>query len=186
MELSRIFEQYFKPCSYEQEKENIEVCKRCGGGCCKAMGCHISPFDLKTISIESIISLIEESGCISIDWWEGDPVNKVQDGSRVYYLRIKNSNSEVVDPSFGGKCSILTDTGCPIPFEYRPKGARDLIPCDGEQECYVVYSKEQCAIDWYDYQDIMEKVYKCFNHDEEINPCNLFDIFERTVLRMEL
>ena len=181
MGLIKIFEQYFKPCHYEPEKEDVEICKKCCGSCCKSMGCHISPFDLREISVDSITSLIEESNCISIDWWEGNPINNEQDGSRAYFLRIKNENGKIIDPSFGGRCSILTDTGCPLPFEYRPKGARELIPSENKKDCKPVYSKQQCAIDWYDYQDIMEEVYDYFNTYEDIfcipNILNVFDMF---------
>lgn len=158
MELNQIFSKYFNPVTVECSKVNTEICKRCGGSCCKSLGCHISPFDLKEITFESIISLIDESGCISIDWWEGNPIIDEPDGQRVYFLRIKNQGAKVIDPSFGGICSILTDIGCPLSYEYRPKGARDLIPKEGPT-CHDRYSKRQCAIDWYSYQDIMKMIY---------------------------
>lgn len=187
MELNNIFEKYFKPSPYEQSKENIERCKKCGGQCCKNMGCHISPFDLREISVKSIISLIQETDCISIDWWEGNPKENECDGSRTYYLRIKNKDSNVINPSFGGVCSILMDTGCPLSFEYRPKGARDLIPSEGE--CKDGYSKQQCAIDWYDYQDIMEKVHDYFEEQGDVQfppTFNLFDVLMGMSFGMEL
>ena len=156
MELNNIFAKYFKPCAQESSKVNIELCRKCGGECCKSMGCHISPFDLKEISVKSIISLIDETECISIDWWEGNPITNQSDGSRAYFLRIKNKNANIIDPSFGGLCSILTDNGCPLSFEYRPKGARDLIP--KEISCHDRYSKHQCAIDWFEYQNVLIEV----------------------------
>lgn len=169
MELNDIFKKYFNPSPDEPSKVNNQLCKKCGGQCCKSMGCHISPFDLKNISITSIISLIDESDCISIDWWDGNPITEEIDDSRVYFLRIKNKNSKIVDPSYGGVCSILTNNGCPLSFEYRPKGARDLIP--KELYCHDRYSKRQCAIDWLTYQDVMSEVYNHYEDKEE-------DIFE--------
>lgn len=156
-ELNKIFSKYFNPCAHEPQKINMELCKECGGGCCKSMGCHISPFDLKEITLESIISLIDETGCVSIDWWDGNPITNENNDERTYFLRIKNKDSEIIDPTFGGVCSILTDIGCPLAFEYRPKGARELIPCS--DECKVQYSKQECAIDWYPFQYIMAQVY---------------------------
>lgn len=160
MELNNIFAKYFIPSAYESSDINTELCKKCGGCCCKTMGCHISPFDLKEIILSNIISLIDESGCISIDWWDGNPITEECNGENVYFLRIKNKNSKVIDPSFGGECSILTDIGCPLLFEYRPRGGRKLKP--SERECLVGYSKQQCAIDWYNYQDIMKSVYEYY------------------------
>lgn len=164
MELNNLFSKYFIPASSDNSKVNTNLCEKCGGSCCKNMGCHISPFDLKEISVESIINLIEESNCISIDWWEGNPITEENTGERAFYLRIRNENSVIIDPSYGGKCSILTDNGCPLSFEYRPKGARELIPNINNKCCRDGYSKRQCAIDWYSYKDIMEQVYDHF-HD---------------------
>lgn len=178
MELNKIFSKYFNPVIFEQSKINNELCKKCDGSCCKTMGCHISPFNLKEISVEFIISLINESGCVSIDWWDGNPITNEHDNQRVYFLRIKNINSNIIDPSFGGTCSILTDNGCPLSYEYRPKGARELIP--DENECRVEYSKQQCAIDWYNYQDIMTQVYDYYFEKGDFveNPMMFAALFE--------
>ena len=167
MELNQIFSKYFNPCIQENSKVDYEECKRCGGRCCKAMGCHISPFDLKEITVKSIINLIDESQCISIDWWNGNPTDDSTNIERAYFLRIKNKNGKVIDPSYGGVCSILTDIGCPLSFEYRPKGARDLIPCNNDN-CVVEYSKQDVAIDWLPYHDIMEEVYNYYYEKGDI------------------
>jgi hypothetical protein len=178
MELNNVFAEYFNPCSPESSKVNIEICKKCGGGCCQSMGCHISPFDLKEISVESIVSLIDDSKCISIDWWNGNPITNECDGQRVYFLRIKNVNAKVIDPSFGAPCSILTDIGCPLFYEYRPKGARELIPSEGD--CHIGYSKQECAADWLNYQEIMEQVYNYYflKGDVVDSPIMFATIFE--------
>lgn len=81
--------------------ENKQLCKKCGGRCCKRMGCHYSPEDFKEITYESLKKEIEK-GFISIDWWEGNPFeeNKDDDISRAHYLRIRNKDGEIVDPSW--------------------------------------------------------------------------------------
>ena len=93
MELNKVFAKYFIPVPENESKINTELCERCGGLCCQTMGCHISPYDLKEISIESIMSLIDESGCISIDWWEGNPTLDHRNSEKGFFLRIKNSIS---------------------------------------------------------------------------------------------
>lgn len=157
MELNNIFSKYFIPAKKDSSKIDCGLCKKCKGFCCKSMGCHISPHDLKEITVESIIALIDESKCISIDWWEGNPITNESTGEEVYFLRIKNKECKIVDPSYGGTCSILKDSGCPLSYEYRPKGARELIP-NKDADCIDGYSKQQCAIDWYPYKEILEKV----------------------------
>lgn len=158
------YKRYFRP-SIENHKgkTNPQICKACGGDCCHSMGCHIAPEDLMSLTSSDIISFIDESGCISIDWWEGNPVTEEHDDKRYYFLRIRNKSANIIDPSFGGECSILTDTGCVLPFEYRPKGARELIPCI--DNCEQRYTKQQCAIDWMPYNDILEETY---NHYADI------------------
>lgn len=158
MELNKVFAKYFKPASYDCAKVCSDVCTKCGGECCTIMGCHIAPSDLKEISVDAIISLIDETGCISIDWWVGNPVTG-EFGYKGYYLRMRNEDANIIDPAWSGhRCSILTDTGCPLSFEYRPKGARELIP--NEILCDAMYPKQQCAIEWDKYHDIMSKVYE--------------------------
>ena len=185
MEVQKIFEKYFNASTSDSSKVNYNTCKECGGKCCKNLACHISPSDLKTISKESIINLIDESGCISIDWWDGDPrKNDKNDNSKTFYLRIRNKDAKVIDAAFGGHpCSLLTDSGCPINFEYRPKGARDLIPV-ADKECKVLYSKQQCAIDWIPYQDILKEVYLYYKQKGEVTHSIIGDTME--VLRMML
>ena len=191
MDLNNIFAKYFKPASFESQKVNTELCKKCGGNCCNGMGCHISPSDLKDLSVESIISLINESNCISIDWWHGNPSLEEITNENTYYLRIKNSKAKTIDPSYRGICSILTDNGCPLSFEYRPKGARELVP--HETQCYTNYSKQQCAIEWYDYQDIMKEVFEYYSSKgdysmidkHEIQASTMFDAFAEVLELLE-
>lgn len=156
------FKKYFKPVPEEPNKINSSVCSNCIRCCCQTMGCHISPEDLNEISVENIIGLIDESQCVSIDYWEGNPVTGAHD-YRGYYLRMRNHRTHVIDPAYHGICSILTDTGCPLPFTHRPKGGRELIP-NPNADCFTGYTKQQCAIDWMKYRDIMEQVYQHY-HD---------------------
>lgn len=166
MEINKnLLDKYFKPVETPKDgSENINsyMCSECKGKCCKYMGCHISPDDLKDLSKDGIFKMINELGFISIDWWEGNP-NKESDHSmgNGYYLRIRNTGAPVVDPSFGGvRCMLLTDAGCPIEYKYRPKGARELLPCFGG--CIVNYNKQQCAKDWWPYRKILHELYEEF------------------------
>jgi len=79
--------------------ENKEVCSNCGGQCCKSMGCQFSPRDFKEITFEVLRQEINK-GNISIDWWEGDVFDNDERG-RTYYLRMRNKNSDIVNPSWG-------------------------------------------------------------------------------------
>lgn len=152
-----------------KKMENKQLCKECGGNCCKRMGCHYSPDDFKEITYESLKKEIEK-GFISIDWWEGNPFENgsTDEIDRVYFLRIRHKDSEIVDPSWGGECILLTDDGCPLSYEERPKGARLLEP--SEYNCISHYDKRQAARDWYKYNDILYKLvedFDCYEEDKE-------------------
>ena len=134
---------------------NKKLCSDCEGKCCKQCGCEYAPSDFRKISVSALRTEIAK-GHISIDWWEGDPTgkNKV---SQAYYLRARNKNAGIVDSSWGGKCGLLTETGCLLSFKKRPKGGRMVIPKENGR-CTNKYGKQQAAIDWMRYHDILEEL----------------------------
>lgn len=169
------------PIAYSTKIENPAQCKKCGGECCKTMGCHFAPSDFKEITVEYLSEKIDE-GHISIDWWEGDPRSETNEWElipedqivhRVPYLRMRNlipdfmhPNSDftsvplvlapIVDPSLGGICSMLTPTGCRLKYEERPRGGRMLVP-NFDMNCTKnLYPKRQCVMEWLQYVDILE------------------------------
>lgn len=131
-----------------------EACSRCKGACCKNMGCHFAPTDFKEITFDALKVEIEK-GFISIDWWESDEPQ--------YFLRMRHKDADIVDPSWGGECILLTDKGCPLSFEERPLGARSLKPRDNDGGCCMGnYGKEECKNDWLEYDDILKQLVEYF------------------------
>ena len=137
------------------EFQPTDACKKCQGSCCKHMGCHFSPTDFEEISFDYLKAKIEE-GYISIDWWDE------LDGSSSYYLRMRHVGKQIIDPSWGGRCVLLTDEGCPLSFEKRPLGARSLEPHGGDKNCVVHYCKEQCKNDWKRHEPLLIALFEHF------------------------
>ena len=184
-DLIQIFEKYLNKAKYEEHKVSTEECKKCGGQCCKALGCQFSPSDFKKIDYDTLLNFINDTKCISIDWWEGNPFEEddniensyfdIDTGNLIdsnneqvyksYFLRIRNVDSPIVDPSYGGRCCLLTDTGCKLPFELRAKGARELYIPKGIDECIPFYNKRDCAKEWFKYRDILHKLAIHFSQD---------------------
>lgn len=169
------------------KNENLEVCKKCGGNCCKNMPGAYSPEDLfkgEEITKESIKRLIMESDNLSIDRWEADE----EYGEELYYIRPKLvSRKPGMSDWFDlltlaiGKCdsekkvdfAIVTDNhqcyflgenGCKLSYDQRPKNCRDLIP-NPENGCYIKEVKEQNMSEklyyakmWEPYSEMIEKV----------------------------
>jgi hypothetical protein len=142
--------------SFTENNENKTICSACGGRCCNTMGCHYSPDDIGEIRVDNIMSHLN-TGNVSIDWWEGDVFEK--DRSHVYYLRARHKHAGILDGSWGGRCRLLTEEGCSLPFEKRPKGGRAVIPAE-DFKCKGLYSKRQCCEDWYKYQDVLDNIVK--------------------------
>lgn len=156
--------------------ENKEICSKCKGKCCKTMGCHYSPKDFEEISFEYLMSQIDK-GYISIDWWEGNPFEDNRNIHRAFFLRVRNVESPIVDPSWGGRCSLLTETGCSLTYNERPTGGRLLIP--GEKNCVPKYTKEDCVKEWYKYNDILIKLYE--NYCKPPIPVSLLEDIDRLI-----
>lgn len=151
-------------CNKEEKYENTEICKNCAGKCCKSMGCHMSPEDIKgEITYDNLKGLID-AGNISIDWWYGNPLDDNDDcRDKAFYLRMRNKKAPIVDESWGGECILLTENGCSLEYNDRPKGARLLIPKENNC-CEDNYPKKQSAIDWIPYRDILSKLVDYYNN----------------------
>lgn len=154
-----------KPDQYQNDNE---ACAQCGGICCKNSGCGISPDDLglqelldndSLATVKGKIQHLLNTGIVSIDWWEGNPVTNEVDGITGYFLRMRNKNAPIVDPSWGGECLLLQKHGCILLFKNRPKQGRWLIPHKNPKEdCNSLYDKQQLAIDWMPYNKILEEI----------------------------
>jgi hypothetical protein len=128
------------------------------------MGCQISPNDLISVDKETIKKLLD-TGMVSIDWWDDLEIDNKYIGNG-YYLRMRNMASDIVDASWGGICSILTKTGCPLDFKYRPMGGRTLSPVlckrsdlkDSDIAEAGGYSKLDAVKEWNQYHDILEEL----------------------------
>ena len=163
-----------KPLDCEESGKECGPCKKCGGKCCKTYGCQFSPDDFEEISYDYLRDKMESTGCISIDWWEGDPRPGVNKLGKCLFLRMRHQSKwnsvgaePIIDASWGGRCILHTDEGCPLSYEDRPKGARWLIANpDSKGHCYEGYPKNQCAIDWLPYQDILFELMDYFSNKE--------------------
>jgi hypothetical protein len=125
-----------------------EICRKCGGACCKRMpGCAIPDDIAKLFPAETIQESVKKallSKKWSIDWWEGD--------TPVYFLRpvaiapkflveIETKKSKIFDASWGGKCIYLEEFGCILPRDSRPdqcKRFKPIMKKEGVFECDIV------------------------------------------------
>lgn len=155
--------------------ENKEFCRVCGGMCCKNSGCAFSPRDFKGEITKERLEKLLKTGLVSLDWWDGDPTNTTDSALNdtveiAYFIRIRNllldhgdNLAPIIDPSFGGKCCLLTNNGCMLSFEHRPLQGQALIPKSREYNCDEGYSKRECCIEWLNYDTLLREIYSEFH-----------------------
>lgn len=139
----------------EVKNNESTICAECKGACCKHMGGFLHPDDIKVFDENTIREMLD-SGRYAIDWVEGP--SELCD-ENVYFIRFRHVNGGDVEPSFGGRCVMLTDEGCSLPFEERAYGCRSLIPNMTLRCGDGAYTKDLVVKDWDvpEYQQILKK-----------------------------
>lgn len=141
--------------------ENLEICKKCGGMCCKKSGCDYLASDFNDLSFNGLLKTLS-SGNISIVSaiiFEKLPNNKIY-ANPFLYLRARNTNREVVDLlSMKTTCSLLTDIGCKYSYDERPSMGKYLVPVENNK-CYSLKKSEIMIESWSSYQKVLSKIVK--------------------------
>lgn len=141
--------------------ENLDICGKCGGKCCKKSGCDYYPEDIKTSAYKEILEILE---CGNISIVSLLVINEYKGKMLVepfLYLRARNIDRDVIDLfSFKKQCSMLGDDGCKYSFEERPTGAKMLIPkengmCSRDSEEINKFKEK-----WAPYQKTLSKIVK--------------------------
>jgi len=154
--------------SKEREKTNYlnpNLCKECGGECCKQMPGIYSPEDFGTTeeTIEKNLTKALETKLLSIDWWEGDPrenICSIDKLRKAYFIRpaTKDNKRGLFDPSWGGECVFLTENGCTLQSKDRPYECRMLEP--KENECCILHGKDKrkLSIVWIPFNEMIRRI----------------------------
>lgn len=157
------------------EKKNI--CKKCGGKCCKRSGCDYFVSDFSELTEEALIRVLDEGNISIVGAIKPVPDRDGYLTLEPYlYLRARNLGRDIIDLfSFKHQCMLLTDEGCPYPVEKRPGGGADLIP----RKFGHCYRKEDPMIEamkWEPYQELLAglverysgmTITECFRRDIE-------------------
>lgn len=98
--------------------ENKNICRECGGKCCKKCGCDYSTNNFQDLSMKALEEILSE-GKISIV--AALNIKKSKNGNKFIipflYLRARNKKRNIVDLlSLKSECSMLTKDGC-LPYE---------------------------------------------------------------------
>ena len=141
--------------------EDREICKKCGGYCCKKCGCDyfISDFESMKIDYLEQILLTGEVSIVATLYFNRLNNNKII-CIPTLYLRARNNNRDVIDLlSFKTKCAQLTDFGCSYDINKRPSGGVTLIP-SADGFCYSKVDRREELKKLKPYQKILERLVK--------------------------
>lgn len=140
--------------------ENTEVCKNCGGRCCKKSGCDYWPSDLPDRTYKGILKFLENGKVSIVAMMNFKRINGKLCNFPFLYLRERNTGRDIVDLlSMKTPCSNLTEHGCSYTYEERPSGGKNLTPSkDGL--CYPKEDNLQKVLEWSPYQKQLEKIVK--------------------------
>lgn len=152
--------------------ENIELCKKCGGYCCKKSGCDYFVSDFENMKLEYLQEILDE-GRISII--ASFDFKRLKNGKLVYTpilsLRARNKNRDIVDLfSFKTRCASLEENGCYYDVERRPSGGVALI-AKLERKCYSEIDRLEELRKWEPYQKVLRRLVKRYTKmsvDEKI------------------
>lgn len=135
--------------------QNLELCSRCGGSCCRNSGCSYLPIDFKDISFSSLKKELEK-GYISIIAQIVIIDYKVEVN---LFMRTRNVGRPVVDLlSTSSPCCLWSQKGCPLSPEERPSVGVLCIPGYENEHlcCHPIVSDDMLAVPWKKHQKTLK------------------------------
>ena len=160
--------------STEESSCNYELCKTCGGNCCKMLPCGLSPDQVKSILNESTLNIdnirkLLKTGEYSLDYWWEDPKGHKSFSnvnSEWFFIRYRSKNAHIADYEYDGEgCIHLTSTGCDLPFNKRGIDGKLLKPTGTSLDdlyCKSFVSKRDLGLLWLKYSNILSQLWNEF------------------------
>lgn len=135
-----------------------DMCKKCGGVCCKQNGCVYLPEDFKTMNINYLMEELNK-GNISISG-QPSPVLFLGDAwTYILYLRARNEDSPIVDLfGKGGPCINLTERGCSLKSDKRPSLGKSVKPTRIGGPCKQMHDPSDMTNAWLKYQALLKRM----------------------------
>ena len=157
------------------------ICAQCHGRCCKTMGCSLAPEDMiralsdKTVTRENVENLLQ-NGQFAIDSFQVG-------GRAFYFLRMKHKCFTFIGVDAMGECTALTEQGCSLAFEDRPKGGR-MLEAKENGRCTQHYTQEMMIADWKPYQGMLGDIWIVW-HDQ-FEKDGVFDQCEEDYMQYQM
>lgn len=144
-----------------EKYEDKEICKNCGGICCKKCGCDYFVSDFESMKLDYLEEVLQ-SGYISIiaSLCFNESKNGLLIPNPILSLRARNINRSEIDLlSLKLPCASLNEDGCIHDITKRPSGGSALIPKEN-MNCYSKIDRLEELKNWLPYQNILERLVK--------------------------
>ncbi len=166
---------HYKKDDNEAKNCDYELCKKCGGKCCRLCGCEFSPDDFSDLSFEGLLKEIEK-GYITLELVDGD---QFYIAGWIWHVRMRNADQPIVvmpgTPNNKKGCIALKEDGCVFDYKHRPASGRLLIPARDERyfhwECHTDYGTHEALREWKAHQKVLHDLAK-FVGDKNY-PCTI-------------
>ena len=146
--------------------EDLNICRECGGMCCKKSGCDYAVGDFNDRSMNGLLEALAvgDKSIVSMINFETLPNGKFI-AVPFLYVRARNCDRDIVDlVSMKTTCSMLTDSGCSYDYDHRPFGGRNLVPRRrSEGPCRPDVNPLDKIMEWEPYQKQLRKIVKRFS-----------------------
>ncbi len=136
-------------------------CSQCKGRCCRERGCSLSPQDMwRALGLENgslpdkemLVQLLNRpDGLYALDFFSE------KDGP-CFYLRMRHKCYTFIGVDAIGECVALTESGCTMTEEERPKGGR-FLESKPDGSCVQHYTREQMCEDWAPYREVLKEIW---------------------------
>lgn len=159
---------------------NRELCRRCGGKCCRNGGGIYSPEDFEEITFNSILKLYYDNQIMFY------PVFSSKNERAGFILRVPQKGCGKIQRGINperGECSFWKEgEGCTYQnYRSRPRGCKLMIPneVNDRLRCLPIYDEEEALEEWLHYESIIENV--CYYLLSLERPEESFDRVQCTV-----
>ena len=121
--------------------ENNEICRKCGGSCCKWIPGAFHPKDFEGKDLEQVL----------LNGFADDHF-VIDSTDRGIYV-MPNVKSGVK----WGTCIFFTETGCSLSYQDRPHECKMLEPRENDS-CIGHSDKDKCAEAWESYRELLLEI----------------------------
>lgn len=142
--------------------ENKDICKKCGGQCCKKSGCDYFVTDFESMNTSYLEEFLKKGYASIVALLNVEELNGRYIIEPVLTLRARNKNRGIIDlVSMKTECMSLTETGCIFDISKRPSGGATFMPKEVGR-CEETVSKLEEVKKFLPYQRTLQRLVKRF------------------------